>query len=283
MGFVEDIQAGINRGTESAQRAARSAKLKMEASELMRQRKDLAAQLGASLFDMVKEMPECRAGRESLFDAIEAIDMKRAGINAELEALTAEAAASQQSAVVYQCPRCGSNVLSTDHFCTGCGCPIEEVVAAYEKLQAATMQNDSNGAPSGGIVCANCKAILKEGDAYCVECGAPVVTAEDGPSSTAASEVDQPNNACPACGGILMDDDEYCMNCGLRVSNCDLPDSGEDAEGYNGAYPPGNDAVAAFETVEEKTIPTCPSCGQEVAPDDVYCGGCGMQLAETTS
>lgn len=82
----------------------------------MKRRQALAAQLGASLYDATKDDPTFRAGREAIYDGIAAIDAERAGYQAEIDRIEAEA---QAAAVRYTCPFCGSSVAVSDLFCSG--------------------------------------------------------------------------------------------------------------------------------------------------------------------
>ena len=84
MGFLDTVTSAFNKGTASAKRTGRLAQLRLQANDLLRQRRDLTAQLGASLYETVKEMPELRESREPLFASIEDIDQKRARIDEEI-------------------------------------------------------------------------------------------------------------------------------------------------------------------------------------------------------
>lgn len=163
MGFLDNVTSAVNRGTAAAGRASRSTQLKMQQSDLLKQRRDLCGQLGASLYDTARNMPELYQGREALFDAIASIDAQRSAIDAEIQQLEAEAAASQIAYANYRCPRCGANVVGTDLFCGGCGLPIAEVMAGYQQPQQPA-------APTGPA-CPSCGAPVNPGDAFCMSCG----------------------------------------------------------------------------------------------------------------
>ena len=108
--------------------------MKLQANELLRQRRDLAAQLGASLYDTVKDMPELVEGRETLFQSIADIDVKRIQIDAEIAEIEAEIAAQREASMTFKCPSCGTDVSSADMFCSGCGISIAEAKAAHPEL-----------------------------------------------------------------------------------------------------------------------------------------------------
>ena len=77
MGFLDNVQSSINRGMAGANRSANAMKLKSQLSDAMKRRQALAAQLGASLYDVTKGDPSFRSGREALYDGIAAIDVSR--------------------------------------------------------------------------------------------------------------------------------------------------------------------------------------------------------------
>lgn len=62
-------------------------------ADALKRRQGLAAQLGASLYEITKDNAELRQGREGLFDGIAAIDGERARLQAEIDQLEAESAA----------------------------------------------------------------------------------------------------------------------------------------------------------------------------------------------
>ena len=167
MGFLDSVSNAIDRGTASVGRASGTAKLKMSLNDLTKQRKELAAQLGASLYEATRENAELRAGREPLYDGIANIDAQKASIEAEITRIELEGQAAQAAAVVYKCPKCGSNVQATDLFCAGCGTPIAEVVAAASAPFAAAV-------PVSGKKCAHCGAPMGNDDIFCMSCGTRV-------------------------------------------------------------------------------------------------------------
>ena len=164
MGFLDNLTTAVNRGTASVQRSGRSVQLKMQLNDLAKERRDLAAQLGASLYDVVKDDPALREGREPLFDGIAAIDQRRAAITAEIEEIEAENAAQAAARMTYQCPQCGAPVAGDDLFCSGCGLGIAEIRAAYE--QPVMMPE------AAAAYCASCGAPMAEDDLFCMNCGA---------------------------------------------------------------------------------------------------------------
>ena len=91
MGFFDDIQASMNRGMASAGRAVDTQKIKMQMNDAVKTPAGAAAQLGASLYDVTKDAPEFRLGREPLYDGIAAVDAERASLQAQLDELERQA------------------------------------------------------------------------------------------------------------------------------------------------------------------------------------------------
>lgn len=158
MGFFDDIQASMNRGMASAGRAVDTQKIKMQMNDAAKRRQALAAQLGASLYDVTKDTPEFRLGREPLYDGIAAVDAERASLQAQQAA---------QAATTFACPFCGARMGVSDLFCSGCGKPIAEIKDAF----AAQQQAEAPVASTVGPVCPACGAPVVEGDAFCMSCG----------------------------------------------------------------------------------------------------------------
>lgn len=176
MGFFDDVQSLANRGMASANRTASSAKLKMQQGDLMKQRKELASQLGASLYEATKNDPQLRQGRESVYDGIAAIDEQRAQIEAQIAQIEQEAQAQAQAALTYTCPTCGGSVRQSDSFCAGCGTPVAQIIEAAQAEAAA--------ASAAGPHCVHCGAPISEGDVFCMSCGGK----QDEPPAQAAPE-----------------------------------------------------------------------------------------------
>lgn len=168
MGFLDDVQASLNRGVAGANRGVESMKLKSQLSDANKRRSQLAAQLGASLYDATKDDAAFRTGREQLYDGIAQIDMERATIQAQLDEIDRQAAASAQAATTLECPFCHTRMSATDLFCSGCGKPMAEVQAA---LAAVPAPAPAPTAPAAAPTCPNCGAPVNEGDVFCMSCG----------------------------------------------------------------------------------------------------------------
>lgn len=275
MGFLDNVTSAVNRGTASVQRTSRVSQLKMQINGLMKQRRDLAAQLGASLYDVVKEDPAMRAGREPLFDGIANIDEQRAALEAEIVRIEAETAAAQEANVVLSCPRCGSDVMGGDLFCSGCGLPIAEVKAASAPSQLA----------AGGPACPSCGAPLVEGDAFCMMCGAKIEAAPE-PDPIVVPAPDPVVAPAP---------DPIVVPAPAPVIAPEPVGAAAPSEPASAPAVPVVEPIAAEVSAEAPVEPTpvelsaepapaptpgsfCAHCGGRVEPGDAFCGICGSSI-----
>lgn len=192
MGFLDDVQASVNRGVAGANRGVESMKLKNQMNDAMKRRQQLAAQLGASLYEVTREDAALRSGREALYDGIAAIDQERDAIQAQLDELERQAAAAAQAAASIECPFCHTRISATDMFCCGCGKPMAEIQAAYAAAPAVPAEPE----PAPVAIQAGCPACgspVNEGDAFCMNCGAKLGAAAPEPAPEPA-----PQPAAPA-------------------------------------------------------------------------------------
>lgn len=191
MGLLDNMQSALNRGTAAAGRTSKSTRLKMQLNDLTRQRKELAAQLGASIYDAIKDDPSFRRGREDLFDAIARVDAGRTDIEAQLSALEAQAVAAREAALAqaeasrsFACPKCGTRITNGHAFCTGCGTSMAEIRQIMSAAAAPAAGGAAVAAPSTGLVCVSCGAPIQEGDLFCITCGAKQPEKPEGPAQT---------------------------------------------------------------------------------------------------
>lgn len=198
MGFLDDVQASVNRGVAGANRGVESMKLKNQMNDAMKRRQQLAAQLGASLYEVTREDAVLRSGREALYDGIAAIDQERDAIQAQLDELERQAAAAAQAAASIECPFCHTRISATDMFCCGCGKPMAEIQAAYAAAPAVPAEPEP--APVAvQAVCPACGSPVNEGDAFCMNCGAKLGAAAPEPAPEPASQPASPDQpAAPA-------------------------------------------------------------------------------------
>ena len=196
MGFLDDMQASFDRTAAGANRSIQTSGLNRQMDDALKRRQQLMAQLGASLYEVTKDNEELRKGREGLYDRIAAVDAERAQIQAQLDELKRQAEQAAYAAVTLTCPFCGTRVSQADAFCMGCGKSMAEIkdeiarlqqaaqaqavaaqAAAQAQAQAAAGQvAGGQGAVAGqpttqGPTCPSCGAPIKEGDAFCMNCG----------------------------------------------------------------------------------------------------------------
>lgn len=192
MSIFDNVTSTINRSTAAAGRAAETVKIKAHISEVNKRRQQLAAQLGASLYEETRGNEALRTGREALYDGIAACDAERAECQKQLAEIEAQAALQAEAARTYVCPTCGSAVGASDMFCSGCGTSREVILA---QAPAAPIAQPT-------AFCPSCGAPVGEGDAFCMACGAkrePVgginapVQTDGAPGVDSAVASDQPS------------------------------------------------------------------------------------------
>ena len=285
MGFLDSLQSSVNRGMAATGRATSTMKLKAQMSEALKRRQALAAQLGASLYDVTKDDANLRAGREALYDGIAACDAERAQCQAEIERLEAESAAATAANSYYVCPFCGSHVVTTDLFCSGCGKPMAEITAA---LSAQQQTPAAPVAPvPGAAACPQCGAPVNAGDVFCMSCGYNLA-------------------AAPAPAAVAASDPEPAVVPVPEPAVAPVPESVDEGASLEAApVPEPLDAVASEPVVEAEAIETvvapapasvtepapepipaaapaanvCPNCGTPCEPGDAFCMGCGARLS----
>ena len=173
MGFVDDIQNSVQREVDSASRSVEIAQLKVKIKDVQNRRKELAAQLGASLYEVTKSDPVLVGGREALFDGIASLDAERAGYEAQIEEIERKAQEAQAAAAGVECPFCHYSMRGSDLFCAGCGKPMAEVKAFYEKAP-----EPEDASELAAAFCMNCGSKLGAGDKFCMKCGTKVPESE---------------------------------------------------------------------------------------------------------
>lgn len=177
MGLLDNMTAAVNRGADSMSRATEKGRLKSQINEINKKRQGLAAQLGASLYEVTQNDPEMRAGREALYDGIAACDAEREACQQKIDEIDAASAAIATATATYKCVVCGATMNGDDLFCSGCGTP-----AAQARPQAdAPAQTPA----AGGRACASCGASMGSDDLFCMNCGAKAA-----PAAIVVEEID---------------------------------------------------------------------------------------------
>lgn len=288
MSFFDDLQNSINRGVAGANRTGNTIKLKAQLSEAMKRRQTLAAQLGASLYDATKDDPTLRAGREAIYDGIAAIDAERAGYQAEIDCIEAEAQAVQAAAVRYTCPFCGSSVAASDLFCSGCGKPMAEIEAEITKRRTNGIATTAASSASSAATCPQCGFFINEGDAFCMNCGAKLESMPKPEPEPVA--VPEPVDA-PAPEPVVVPDPEPIVAPAPKPDPIVAPAPAFEPEPEPAAAPvpafapefvpaagPVQPVAPAPEPVVSLPNNTCPTCGATNDPEDKFCMHCGTKL-----
>ncbi len=185
MGFLDDVQASLNRGMVSATRVVDTQKIKLQMSDATKRRQQLAAQLGANLYELTKNDPAFRAGREGLYEGIAAVDAEIASFRSQLSDIEQQAQEQAQAAMTIECPFCHARVGVADMFCSGCGKSMDEIKEAYEA--SAPVPPAASSVDADSPVCPTCGAHVSEGDAFCMTCGRKLTG--DAPDEPADPEV----------------------------------------------------------------------------------------------
>lgn len=249
MGLLDNMGSFVRRGTDAAGRAAGTANLKMQLNDLMKRRQGLAAQLGASLYESTREIHEFRAGREQIYDDIEAIDRQRESLEQQLAEIEAASQAAQMASVRYTCPRCGASVYAQDSFCSGCGLSIAEVKSLILNASPQPIQ-------STGMVCPGCGAPINEDDVFCMNCGKDLRISETPEEECEMPGGAEPDSSCTEGEGEAIDD-----------SSSDLP-----------IIPQEIDATEAISSGTPSNEGYCPNCGNPIEAGQVFCGICGSKI-----
>lgn len=144
--------------------------------------------------------------------------------------MTAQAAAYDNQMT---CPVCHAQIPADSIFCNGCGANLAQA-AAQQAGEQNRPQNEQTPGPdfsdvSGGSVCTNCGAPLKEGQIFCINCGSKVAPPPSPRSQNAGmnekteiitpetEKVPESLSKCPACGAELSEGQIFCMNCGAKI------------------------------------------------------------------
>ena len=85
MGIWDNVSTMLGKGADAAGRFANATNLKFKLGEEQRKRRDLAAELGESLYETVTANPSLAAGRERILADMAACDVEIARIKEEVD------------------------------------------------------------------------------------------------------------------------------------------------------------------------------------------------------
>lgn len=171
MGFFDDIQGAVDRGMSSMERSVEIAKINARLREINQQRTNLAAQLGACLYEKTKNDPAFIAGLETLYNDIAKLDADRSEAQDLIEKLQNQAQQQAAAKQLITCPTCGTDCDPNDMFCCGCGAKVATFASA------ATVA-DAKPAPR----CPKCGTPAEEGDTFCMSCGTRLANEQHTPA-----------------------------------------------------------------------------------------------------
>lgn len=90
MGIWDNVSSMLGKGADAAGRFANATNLKFKLGEEQRKRRDLAAELGESLYETVAANPSLAAGRERILADMAACDAEIARIKEEVDRIAQE-------------------------------------------------------------------------------------------------------------------------------------------------------------------------------------------------
>ena len=269
MGFLDNVQSTFNRGVAAAGRTTDTVRLKAQMADALKRRQNLAAQLGANLYDLTRDDPTFRAGREALYDGIAAVDAERTQIQSALDRIEREAQAAQSAATSVPCPFCGAQLSATDVFCSGCGNPMTEIEAARNAAQ-----QPAPAVSVDGPTCPACGSPMNVGDLFCMNCGHKL----DAPASMPEPDPETEPSPDPELEAVSVPDPE--------AEAVPDPEPEPAPEAVTEPEPePAPEAVTEPESESEPapepslTFAFCPECGAHANPGDCFCMNCGHPLS----
>ncbi|MDO4443168.1 MAG: zinc ribbon domain-containing protein [Slackia sp.] len=129
MGIWDNISGALNKGMEGAGRFADATSLKFKLGEAERKRRDLAADLGESLYASVENGTELPAECERIISDMRSVDAEISQLKADMERIAHESEVAKAASVSYCCPNCGATLSSGARFCHACGAPTAVAAA----------------------------------------------------------------------------------------------------------------------------------------------------------
>lgn len=122
-------------------------------------------------------------------------------------------------------------------------------------------------------VCPQCGTQMEDDAVFCDNCGTKLP--EAGVTPSPASSPVAGDLTCPQCGASIVPGEAYCENCGAALASAPVEPVAPVAQPA-AVYPSAGPPAAPPPPVA--AITTCPQCGANVNPGDVFCDNCGAAL-----
>jgi len=177
------------------------------------------------------------------------------------------------------CPACGAGNVPGEAFCDFCGSPLEPPVPAAEVAALEPVSSEAE------LEIAAAPAPVPSPAAEVTAPAEPVVD-QAAPPAPAEAEA---KLTCPVCGAEVSPGEAFCSNCGASLAQAPIPpEPVPEVDAVPVAAPaeapPAPAPVVAVAPPPEVPVAvpavalTCPSCGAEIEPKDVFCSNCGFAL-----
>lgn len=142
--------------------------------------------------------------------------------------------------------------------CTNCGAPLRDGTAFCTNC-------GSKVTPVSGTPCSVCGAIVPDGMAFCTNCGTPMNAAPAAPSGV----------PCRTCGAIVPDGMAFCTSCGTPVNAAPEPPAAPVQQQQSFSQ---NAGFAAVPYPGKSASTTCRICGRTIPEGYAFCTGCGSPV-----
>lgn len=241
--------------------------------ELARIRQGYAVHLGSSLYDVTKNDPELRWGRESLYDGIADCDAERESLLARIAELESEGSTDAASEVEIDVIE---EVVVEDE--DAVIVPDEVVEEPSDEVEPETVEEPEPAfvpSPEPAPEFVPEPALEPEPEPE----PAPEFVPAPAPEPVQDSAAAPADNTCGVCGSPIADGDKFCMVCGSPVT----PPAPSSIDADQTASIPLDATVVKplvkAPAAEKPQGPTCPKCGASVSEGDKFCMECGSSLA----
>jgi len=134
------------------------------------------------------------------------------------------------------------------------------------------------------VTCQNCGNQAGEGAIFCDRCGTRLPAPQPAAPSPAPAPAGE-SVICPDCNAPNVPGEAFCDYCGAPLEAPvptveAAPTPGPVSAEAKVEAAPATGAPAAVEAAAVEAKPTCPACGAEILPGEVFCADCGASLAQ---